>query len=139
VQLQYLWPSEFCFVTITRLHIREDDLADDNPNKYGANWVYPRNEFVSIEGEENLTFYKMGHGLFLKGFCKICAVPVYNKAVRFSEEERAALPEAGRFWYDRGQVHRSLNAKVIDGVDLTKLKKQRIDGWKNIMPQYENP
>ncbi|KAK9774782.1 putative CENP-V/GFA domain-containing protein [Seiridium cardinale] len=107
--------------------------------RYGTTWVYPRKEFVAVEGEENLTYYKMGRGLFDKGFCKTCAVPIENRTAKISEEQRAALPEGGRFWYDRGLLHRSLNAKILDGVDLAKLKKERIDGWKNILPPYENP
>lgn len=86
-----------------------------------------------------MTYYKMGHGIFVKGFCKTCGVPIDNNAVSMSEEEGNALPEADKSWYDRGKIYRGLNANVLDGVDLTKLEKERADGWNNILPKYENP
>ncbi|KAH6659495.1 Mss4-like protein [Truncatella angustata] len=107
--------------------------------RYGAIWAYPREEYVAFEGEENLSYYKMGNGLFNKGFCRVCGVPVENKAVSMSEEQKAALSEVHRSWHDRGHVYRGLNSRVLNDVDLGKLKKERVYGWKGIPPQYENP
>lgn len=92
-----------------------------------------------MEGSDNLIYYKMGRGMFNKGFCKICATPVENKASQLSEEQRAALPEGARVWYDRGQTQRATNSRILDGFDVSRLKKERIDGWNNILPKYENP
>lgn len=101
--------------------------------------MYPRKEHVAFQGKENLAHYKMGRGFSDKGFCKICAVPIDNWTVKISDAEREALPEAARSWYDGGQVFCGLNTQVLDEVDLAKLKPVRHDGWKDIMPLYENP
>ncbi|KAI1850096.1 hypothetical protein JX265_003469 [Neoarthrinium moseri] len=107
--------------------------------RYGTTWIYPKKEYVAVEGEDNMTYYGMGMGIFLKGFCKTCGVPVENKATELSDEKIAALPEGARFWHARGKTFRSLNGKVLNGVDLGPLKKERIDGWKLIKPEYVNP
>ncbi|ETS82747.1 hypothetical protein PFICI_04623 [Pestalotiopsis fici W106-1] len=107
--------------------------------KYGSIWIYPRKELVSYEGEENLTYYKMGRGMFNKGFCKHCATPVENRVSKLSDEQREALPEGAREWYDRGHTQRATNSRMLDDINFSQLKKQRIDGWNNILPKYENP
>lgn len=134
MQLQHLWPSK----SISSVPGEEFPRLTCRA-QYGTTWVYPRKEYVALQGEDNLTYYKMDRGLFNKGFCRSCGVPVENKAAHISDAERDALPEGAKFWYERGQIYRSLNAKVLDGVDLAKLKTERIDGWKNILPLYENP
>lgn len=139
-----------CHCGAVRLAVRSrplDETFDDRViecncsicGRYGAIWFYPRKELVSYEGEENMTYYKMGRGMFNKGFCKHCATPIENRGSKLSDEQRDALPEGAREWYDRGQLHRALNSKMLDDVDPSKLNKQRIDGWNNILPKYENP
>ncbi|KAK6189227.1 hypothetical protein LQW54_013493 [Pestalotiopsis sp. IQ-011] len=139
-----------CHCGAVRLAVRSrplDETFDDRViecncsicGRYGSVWVYPRKELISMEGGDNLIYYKMGRGMFNKGFCKICATPVENKASQISDEQRAALPEGARVWYDRGQTQRATNSRILDGFDVNRLKKERIDGWNNILPKYENP
>ncbi|KAI0132536.1 glutathione-dependent formaldehyde-activating enzyme [Xylariales sp. AK1849] len=108
-------------------------------SRYGTTWIYPKNEFVAIEGRENITQYLMGQNIFCKGFCKICGVPIENKAADLTQEQLEAVPEAGRRWYEFGKHYWSVNARVLNGVDLELLKKERLDGWNNITPGYTNP
>lgn len=107
--------------------------------QYGATWIYPKNEYVAIEGRENLSNYLMGRQITLKGFCKVCGVVIQSKPADLTEEQVAALPEGPRKWYGFGKVYHVINAKTLNGVDLEPLKVKKIDGWNIVEPKYINP
>jgi hypothetical protein len=81
----------------------------------------------------------MGNKVFAKGFCKTCAVPIDNKSVELTDEQREALPEAPKQWYDSGKDYCGINIKALNGVDLESLKISKVDGWNAAKPMYVNP
>lgn len=70
----------------------------------------------------------MGHRVFGKGFCSVCGVPVDNYCPALSKEKEAELPEEIQQWYNWGQAKWPINTKVLNGVDITKMKFQHVDG-----------
>jgi hypothetical protein len=98
---------------------------------------------VQIVGDENATVYTMGRGMYQKIFCKTCGVPVQNRVTTLPEEKLAEMSAIALEWYNRGHTNRSINSRIIDGINLDELRKSkgftRIDGWANIPPLYENP
>jgi hypothetical protein len=105
--------------------------------------MYPKKEHVSIEGEENLSYYSTGLDIFCKPFCKTCGVVLGNQGVPISEEQFAKLPEVARHWHEFGSKHMALNSRILNDIDLEPLRKvsslQRVDNRNTAKPAYENP
>ncbi|KAH8680898.1 Mss4-like protein [Xylariales sp. PMI_506] len=120
--------------------VRSIDCNCSICSRYGAIWFYPKTEFVSIQGTENLSEYSMGKGISLKGFCKICGVPIQNKSIdSLSEEQKAALGPETLNWTKVARLSRGINMRIIDEVNVDEVEKYQFDGWSKIEPVYVNP
>ncbi|ORY63161.1 glutathione-dependent formaldehyde-activating enzyme [Pseudomassariella vexata] len=107
--------------------------------RLGCIWIYPNADQVVFEGDENLTIYKMGLGMYGKSFCKICGVPIHNRPETLTEEQIAALPEEPRKWFTWGKNMSIINVRVLEGVDLKELNVKQMDGWNAAKQSYVNP
>ncbi len=137
MQLQYLQSRKSSFSALPSLP--EVLLLTTRQNAYI--WIYPKAEQVKLEGEENMTYYRMGSKLWQKGFCKTCGVQLVNKRVPLTEEELAAVPEI--YLQRRGPVEFTpVTLRVLNNFDLTALRPEQIEmseGWSKWGPEYVNP
>jgi len=102
-------------------------------------WIYPKAENVVLAGDpEQIGRYSFGKRLNAKTFCKTCGVQMTNARNDFSEEEVAALSEPNRKRWEFFATGHPVNARVLDGVDLSKMNIPREDGPKS-PPHYVNP
>ncbi|KAH8647801.1 glutathione-dependent formaldehyde-activating enzyme [Xylariales sp. PMI_506] len=108
-------------------------------NRYGTVWIYPQNEYVSIDGEANLTTYFFGKRVSRKRFCKTCGIAICSNAIELPEHVVETLPEQAKFWYKSGRTRTAVNLRALDGVDVGTLNVTRNDGWNQIKPEYVNP
>ena len=81
----------------------------------------------------------MGRGLFEKKFCKTCGVPFTNSSRTMTDEELAAMDEGSRGWYNKGLTFTPINLRILHDFDVKTLKTEKLDGFNNIKPLYENP
>ncbi|KAI0457628.1 glutathione-dependent formaldehyde-activating enzyme [Xylaria acuta] len=107
--------------------------------RYGTTWIYqPHAQFV-IEGREILQEYLFGKKVAAKLFCKICGVPICSETVQLTEEQVAEMDEETRKWYERATLHKALNLRVLDGLDVKDLSPTQFDGYNFIQPGYVEP
>lgn len=105
----------------------------------GYVWCYPPPESVVLSGaEENIGRYQFNWHILEKTFCKICGVPMTNKAVDMTKEQEEALPEQAVPWRALTLKSHAVNVRVLEGVDLDKLSPQRLD-FKDRGPSYAAP
>ncbi|KAI9901625.1 hypothetical protein N3K66_003442 [Trichothecium roseum] len=105
----------------------------------GYVWCYPPPESVVLSGaEENIGRYQFNWHILEKTFCKICGVPMTNKAVNMTKEQEEALPEQAVPWRALTLKSHAVNVRVFEGVDLDKLSPQRLD-FKDKGPSYAAP
>ncbi|RFU80578.1 glutathione-dependent formaldehyde-activating enzyme [Trichoderma arundinaceum] len=105
-----------------------------------ALWIYTANTSVILSGDEaNIGKYQFNNRILHKAFCKICGVVLTNTFNDISDEEVAALPEKTRNLFINQRVSTGVNARVLEGVDLAKLKRKRVDGLNKIPGDYVNP
>ncbi|KAI1806150.1 glutathione-dependent formaldehyde-activating enzyme [Daldinia bambusicola] len=107
-------------------------------NRMGYVWLYPQKDQVEIEGEENLAYYKYGHKLFGKSFCKTCGISIHNNVQPVSEEELNKLPEDQREVVKGGLSLMPINLRVINGLDVGDLNVKQVDGYSR-PPLYVEP
>lgn len=83
--------------------------------------------------------YTFARGVAAKTFCRTCGVQMTNHAANLSKEKVDALPEEDKAFFHRLQAMHAVNARVLDNIDLGKLrpKIQRID--RDFGPAYINP
>ncbi|KAM0257586.1 hypothetical protein ACHAQJ_004286 [Trichoderma viride] len=108
--------------------------------RIAAIWIFPLTKSVFLSGDEaNIGRYEFNRRSLYKRFCKICGVGMTNNFKILSEEEIAALPEMVRTVYEKRYMHTSVNARVLHGVDVTKLETRKVDGLNGIPGDYVNP
>lgn len=62
-----------------------------------------------------------------------------NSPNELTEEQIAALPEVMRGHYENQRLRTGVNARVLHGVDVSKLNTVKIDGLNKIPGNYVNP
>ncbi|GAP82470.1 putative glutathione-dependent formaldehyde-activating enzyme [Rosellinia necatrix] len=107
--------------------------------RYGATWIYEPHEQIVIEGRENLGEYSFRSKTAVKKFCKICSIPICTEPAPVTEEQLAQMNEGTRTWYDKSQVVKALNLRVINGLDVHNLSRTQFDGYNFIQPGYTEP
>ena len=74
-----------------------------------------------------------------KTFCKTCGVNMTNTFLDLSEEEINSLSSNwAKAYRTRGKMH-PVNARVLNGIEVGRLRPDRFDGWNKITTQYVNP
>ncbi|KAH8889748.1 hypothetical protein GQ53DRAFT_747966 [Thozetella sp. PMI_491] len=119
--------------------IKQCDCSICHRNAYI--WVYPKAEQVSLQGEDNLSYYAMGSKVWRKGFCKICGTQMLNRWTVFTDEELAALPEEYRQRRGPNELM-PLNLRTFTDFDIKDLKDEQIEmsnGKTAWGPDYVNP
>ncbi|KAL7951524.1 Mss4-like protein [Trichoderma barbatum] len=105
-----------------------------------ALWVYSLSKSVVLTGDEaNMGKYQFNTRMMDKVFCKICGVILTNEFHDISEEEIAALPEKMRRLRDGQHMFTGVNARVLNGVDVTKFKTKKVDGLNKLPGDYASP
>ena len=94
---------------------------------------------VVIQGQENMTQYSMGSGVFVKPFCKTCGVAITNLPADLTPEQLAAIPERKRFFWEHSKTIAPFNLRLLDDFDFKSLKTRNFDGYNIIPPKYVNP
>ncbi|KAI1504498.1 glutathione-dependent formaldehyde-activating enzyme [Biscogniauxia marginata] len=115
----------------------ECDCSICNRNAYC--WVYPKKSQVSIDGAEHLSYYAFGRCIWQKTFCKTCGVPIHNHMEDFTEEQLAAMSQEDREWTSPKRDWSPVNLRVLNGIDLSILKIERLRGSILRDPPYVNP
>jgi len=102
-------------------------------------WIYPQANQVAIEGEDQLQYYSFAAGVLRKAFCKRCGVHVLS--IPPTDEQVAALPAEVREIHAKANMRslRPVTIRVLDGVDIRKVKTVPVDGWNMLEPKYKNP
>lgn len=109
----------------------------------GAIWTYPQRHQVVLSGIDKTTMYPFGTKMTDKIFCNRCGVFMASPLREMTPEQLAALPESARKHIEgQGKLY-PVNTRVLEGVDLTKLKVLRVDG-RGLIPDapqngYVNP
>ncbi|EHK23624.1 uncharacterized protein TRIVIDRAFT_148409, partial [Trichoderma virens Gv29-8] len=103
-------------------------------------WLFPRPENIVLSGSEDaIGSYTFSDGLTSKTFCRTCGINVTNLRNQLSEDEILALSEHSRQAYWRGKESHPVNARVLHGVDVGKLKKVMFEGATAMPSAYVNP
>jgi hypothetical protein len=90
-------------------------------------------------GQESCTEYRMGRGVFVKKFCRVCGVQFTNATVDMTDDEiKAKLGENPSWFYQFRKVI-GVNLRVLDGIDPNCLRVSQLDGFNTIKPAYTNP
>lgn len=106
----------------------------------GSLWIYPLTTAVVLSGDEaNIGKYEFNTRMLHKTFCKICGVGMTNNFNAITEEQVAALPEVMRNLYKARHMYTGVNARVLHGVDVSKLNTVKADGLNKIPGNYVNP
>ncbi|PTB44392.1 hypothetical protein M441DRAFT_132677 [Trichoderma asperellum CBS 433.97] len=109
-------------------------------SRIGSLWVYSPTTSVVLSGDEaNIGKYEFNTGMLYKTFCKICGVGMTNSPNELTEDQIAALPEVMRGHYENQRLRTGVNARVLHGVDVSKLNTVKIDGLNKIPGNYVNP
>ena len=107
----------------------------------GYLWIYPKAEHVVLSGaDEDITAYHFARNIVGKTFCKTCGVHMTNRFRQPSEDELAQMSEYDKKWIPPIRASHSVNARVLDGVDIGVLEKKatRMPG-KDTPPLYVDP
>ncbi|KAL7797222.1 Mss4-like protein [Trichoderma ceciliae] len=108
--------------------------------RIAALWIYPLNTAVIVSGDEaNIGKYEFNNRMLHKTFCRICGVGLTNSFNTLSKEDIAALSGMPRKFYERQHEYTGVNARVLHGVDVAKLKTVKVDGFNKIPGDYVNP
>lgn len=105
----------------------------------GYVWIYPTKDQFTVRGSENLSYYVYGTRVAGMAKCKTCGVQVYIDLKPLTDEMIAELPE--EFRKDPSVLNntRLFNLRVLNGLDLKRVKAARHDGWNMLKPAYVNP
>lgn len=105
----------------------------------GYLWIYPKSEHVVLSGhEDRLGRYSFGHRIEAKTFCRTCGIPLTNTVNPLSVEEVEVLSEYGKKIHAMTGNEHAVNVRVLDGVELRKLRISRVDDEAR-PPLYVNP
>ncbi|KAI5921498.1 glutathione-dependent formaldehyde-activating enzyme [Camillea tinctor] len=102
-------------------------------------WIYPNKPQLSITGTENLSYYTFGTGVWKKSFCRTCGVQIHHHIDDYSEAQLAAMPAEVAAWAGPRRDWSPVNLRVLDGVDLSILKIERLRGSILRGDPYVNP
>jgi hypothetical protein len=95
---------------------------------------------VVLHGDEkDIGRYVFARKMMAKTFCRTCGVNLTNQPVDLPEDVVAAMSEADRAWFEGGRVRHPVNLRVLNGVDLTKLKPMKMTQSLDMEPKYVNP
>lgn len=96
-------------------------------------WVYPPTEQVKLDAAPDaIGRYRFAYGMLEKLFCKRCGVCTSNLVSDLTEEQRKAMPQAYADYSVRHAKLHPVNIRILDGIDLKRVKIQYLDGWKDI-------
>ncbi|KAH7186728.1 glutathione-dependent formaldehyde-activating enzyme [Fusarium oxysporum] len=135
-----------------------DETFDESPviicncsvcERGGYVWIYPDNEQVVLSGDDaDIAEYLFGHRVVGKTFCQTCGVHLTNRFnadilkvnpnIAQGQQERQPPDADKKKWRFRASKKHPVNLRILEGVDLTKLKFRRIES-ANIPPLYVNP
>ncbi|KAM0466319.1 hypothetical protein ACHAPV_001278 [Trichoderma viride] len=105
--------------------------------RIGSLWIYRSAPNVILSGDEaNIGKYEFGTHILYKAFCKICGVGMTNNFKERTDEQIAALPEILGKMYKARHQSRGVNARVLHGVDVSKLKTVQNDGLNRFPGDY---
>ena len=105
----------------------------------GAIWMYPQLEQIQMLGQENLQAYTAAGRQDRKSFCKICGVHICTRPQQLDDGAFQRLTQDKKDWYERVKNIQNINARVLDDLDLGKVKVSQFDGYAILQPQYKNP
>ena len=93
-------------------------------------WAFRQENEVVLNGDDaDLGKYKFGRNIMQKTFCKKCGVQMTNRQnPDITEEIKAQLDEPGKKFLGLSKGSHNPNLRVLDGVDLSKLKIGETDG-----------
>lgn len=121
-------------------YLRNASRTETDLSSQGAYiWIYPKNEQVVVQGQENLSYYVFGSGNYRKAFCKTCGVHIMNDQNPLTEEEITAQPEASRKMRAMTQGFLPVTLRILDGFDIHSVKTAVANGGKEMAPAYVNP
>ncbi|KAL6870552.1 Mss4-like protein [Trichoderma novae-zelandiae] len=105
-----------------------------------AIWTYPLNRAVVLSGAEaDVGRYQFNRRIMSKVFCRTCGASLVNQVNALAEDEAAALPEGARRIYDGQRAYTGVNARVLHGVDVGRLRTRKVDGLSKMPGDYVNP
>ncbi|KAK1248459.1 hypothetical protein MKX08_006679 [Trichoderma sp. CBMAI-0020] len=105
--------------------------------RMGSLWIYRPAPNVILSGDEaNIGKYEFGTHILYKTFCRICGVAMTNNGKECTEEHVATLPEVLKKIYKAQHQLRGVNARVLHGVDVSKLKTVKNDGLNGFPGDY---
>ena len=102
--------------------------------------MYPTKNQVVIETDPSdaLTTYAHASGVFPKTFCRDCGCQIQNSARELTREELDAFGSDYEEFYRKYKALELLNVRLLNGVDLGTLKREKFKG-ATIPPVYVNP
>lgn len=94
--------------------------------------------------DDNIAEYRFGYKITVKKFCKRCGVVLVNGANdQLTDEDIAKMSDVVRPIANAHRLVLPINIRVLQGVDLSKLKVQYLDGAGKIPDapegRYINP
>ncbi|KAF4874903.1 Centromere protein V [Colletotrichum siamense] len=106
----------------------------------GYVWIKPPAEQVVLAGDEDkIGRHVFNYGILAKTFCKRCGVPLTNECRSLSDEELAGMAEIAQYYHKLCKQVHPVNARVIDGLDLTRLQIRQVNGAGDLKPADTNP
>ncbi|KAL6875262.1 Mss4-like protein [Trichoderma novae-zelandiae] len=86
-------------------------------------WLFPKPENMVLSGSErDIGRYTSSDGLASKTFCRTCGVGMTSVRNQPVEDEGQAPSESSCRAYCRGEESHPVNARVLHGVDVARLK-----------------
>lgn len=83
---------------------------------------------MTLHGEEaNIGRYSFGYSVEAKTFCRVCGVNLTNTRNALSDNQVSLLPTKIQEFYRMPLTEHAVNARVLDGVDIEKLRIKRFD------------
>ncbi|KAK5995677.1 Centromere protein V [Cladobotryum mycophilum] len=111
--------------------------------RIGAIWIYPMKERVVLSSADEASMgrysFKRDVNFINKTFCKICGITMTNSFLDLSSEQLAAMGPEGSEAYSYHSKKHPVNARVLNGLDLSKLQRTKFDGWNKVPGTYANP
>jgi hypothetical protein len=115
-------------------------LNSTNMLKAAGACAYSHKDAVVVVGEKNTTSYSYGMlKAWEKYWCKTCGVFIGRRPLPVAPELVANLPEQAKKWTVDMHHLRPINLKIMDDIDVEELSITHIDGYKAILPMFNNP
>lgn len=89
--------------------------------------------------EDEIGRHVFNYGILAKTFCKRCGVPLTNECRSLSDGELAGMAEIAQYYHKLCKQVHPVNARVIDGLDLTRLQIRQVNGAGDLKPADTNP